>query len=639
MRLLIFTVALLLFNPAHADSFSRTKVDPFARQTIAAREVQVTAVAESTPGSESGPVGSLSSHIPEAGWAQIPGSSPNSILYYPKTAEADIGKKKADSLCPVIWCFQAQDEVRTYSGMASTPEGLYLLANGGHSSMRASGVLHFSYKTLKWERRKRPTGPVEPPASKDPAILNAAYAVDRDGDGVRDDCLRLGDGPFAGHTYDGVIWIPDTDYIIWMGTTAWCFRTPDHLTEMTAPWEAWLYDKKANEWEILPPEFQQYVNYSSSAYDPASGTIYLIGRNDIAAIHKDNPRKIVFSWRMVFPPGFGSAEVDQSRRKLYMNGTFALWEVPLDATGRPVDFLEHRLFKWPKATAYWANQGMALHEPTGRLVFWDGRHRVQVYDPETKTMTRLPQVCNPSEYQTLGIYSKWDYLPQHDAFIGVNSYSDEVVLYKLPEFQADGSDAWLADHKDCTNDTLSPAKATAKRPAAPKARVEVAAEPKPSADPPAEPEQPVKPAGQAAETQQGADLSAAPKQITEQPDDSKPRPGLPEAPQVLFDQAGEAAQGDLPAAPVLLLDQADATGQKTSLPAAPRMLFGQSDEPEQPADPPEEPEVVAELPTASQPLERTAKPNRSRQRPCRGRPGPRPPRQLPRWLPGRNDPW
>ena len=100
MRFLIFAAALLLSGPAHTHDVSGMDGATFLRQgpnggssgRVASRVVQVAAATEPTSGAERNSAGSLSDHLPAAGWAQIPGSSPHGVLYYQEVAEADIGK-------------------------------------------------------------------------------------------------------------------------------------------------------------------------------------------------------------------------------------------------------------------------------------------------------------------------------------------------------------------------------------------------------------------------------------------------------------------------------------------------------------------------------------------------------------------
>lgn len=390
----------------------------------------------------------------------VPGSELYSHFSWPSTVQAEIGQD-AVALCARINCNIAHGQLDIYSGAAWGDNTIWLPPAGGHgNSYQGSGVMRYTFGD-DWDRLTHPTRLyTQLEADADPAN---GYLADRNGDGINDDCLNFLDGNQAVHTYDAVIKIPNSNKIVVGGVTAMCWQ--ETTQAQTAPWVVWTFDTATLKTERLPL-LDQWNNYSTSAFSEtvqypgkAPGALYWKGNNTFVVVVATDWND-TSTWEVVqevshtnpLPIGYGSMMVMGDR--LLFNDQYSLnaYTISLDGTvdyttrTRLINFSEN----WPAGWGAWfANRGMAVSGD--KIVFWDGRHRIEVYDTVSGSRSFLPQVCNPAPYTSLGVFNKWEYLPEHDVFMGLSSSSVDggVVLYRLGTY-ADGVNAWnMADQLDC----------------------------------------------------------------------------------------------------------------------------------------------------------------------------------------------
>ena len=392
----------------------------------------------------------------------IPNSSPYQHFSWPATVEAEIGPD-AIELCARINCNIAHGQMDIYPGMAWDIENEigWLPNNGGHgNSFQGSGVMRYVFGQ-SWERLTHPTRLyTKAEADADP---QNGYLADRDGDGTNDDCLNFLDGNQAVHYYDGFTRIPGSNKIVMGGVTAMCWQ--ETTQAQTAPWVVWTFDTATLKTERLPL-LDPWNNYSTSAFaetvqhpGKAPGALYWKGNNNFVVVVATNWDD-TSTWEVIqevnhsnpLPIGYGSMQVMGD--KLLFNHQYHLNSYTISPDGT-VDYTTRAELinfsdNWPAGwSSYFAARGMA---PAGdKVVFWDGRHRIEIYDTINNTRTFLPQTCNPAQRTSTGTFSMWEYLPKHDVFIGAASSTDGVVLYRLPDTYTEGQNDWnMNDQLDCT---------------------------------------------------------------------------------------------------------------------------------------------------------------------------------------------
>jgi hypothetical protein len=161
-----------------------------------------------------------------------------------------------------------------------------------------------------------------------------------------------------------------------------------------------------------------------------SGILYEIDpRDDYRMMVKRN-----LGWK-----GWGVAEFDETTRYFYYNaygnGVFRI-HVGLDGTFGADEVVN---------TTTWVAAGsplaMALHRPSGNLIFWGSQGRVFRIDPANGTLedlsvTRGEVSGTPDDNRVL---SKWIYIGAVDAFAGINDAREGVWVYRLPAPQPQAS--------------------------------------------------------------------------------------------------------------------------------------------------------------------------------------------------------
>ena len=84
-------------------------------------------------------------------------------------------------------------------------------------------------------------------------------------------------------------------------------------------------------------------------------------------------------------------------------------------------------------------QGVAYHPPSKRFAFWDGGGDILWLDPGKLTITRqtaAPRSPVPPKPTTAdnggnGVFGRWAYMPQYDAFIGYANPTGNVWVWMV----------------------------------------------------------------------------------------------------------------------------------------------------------------------------------------------------------------
>ncbi len=179
-----------------------------------------------------------------------------------------------------------------------------LLWGGGHNDYAGNEVYAFSTSTGKWSRLTEPSpGP---------------YDLDILGDGQ----------PVSRHTYDGLAWMEESDYLYaWGGSRA----KDGFATGIT-----WGFDPKSTTWTDLAPEPPLAAEYSASAvYDPVSKLVYI---KLVEGLMAYDPLAHTYEklWDLGFPPewpryalGHPTGTLDSARGLIWYvgNGLYMVYEI------------------------------------------------------------------------------------------------------------------------------------------------------------------------------------------------------------------------------------------------------------------------------------------------------------------------
>lgn len=337
----------------------------------------------------------LDPYIPRPGqWSLIPGSSIVPVL----PTEAELG---AD-FCEQIRCHRALSVLRAWNaiGYDEVNHCLWALAGGGHTDYGGNETYRYCLGTplTGWERITEPA-PLTRMVSTNP------------------NCLAPAHGPMSSHTYDGVTWLPGTSKFFWLGTFGFCGRG-------MGPDSAWIFDSGRASW-VEVPHLRQFARYARTGIDPLNGNILVFTSNTLRAIDPTS-RQLKWATRPIGRLGDGTAIVHVQRREIYLLVTGAIYVAKLDVP--PETIAIRKIANYPEIKS--GSFGMAVHEPTGDIVMWDGKRTIYVYDPDSQKVKVLqPASQGPSGQDTGRVYSQWLYLPEKDVFVGVSA-SEGLWLWR-----------------------------------------------------------------------------------------------------------------------------------------------------------------------------------------------------------------
>lgn len=333
----------------------------------------------------------LDRYLPAPGrWSLIPGSSIVPVL----PTEAEIGAK----FCEQINCHSAMSVLIAWTGIGynETTHCLWALAGGGHADYGGNETYRYCLGEPQkgWER------------VTDPAPLTRAATTAAD---ANPGCPAPATGPMASHTYDGVTWIPGTSKFLWLGTAGFCRHG-------MGPGSAWIFDSSTLRWTELP-QLKQFSSYARTGIDPGSGDILVFTRHILRAF---DPVSQHLKWESgsVGDVGDGNAIVHPQRREFYLLVQGSIYSAKLDVP--PESITVRKIADFPQVTS--AQFGMAVHEPTGDIVMWNGKRTTYAYHPQSQSMEvmQAPEGPAPSEDNTGRVYSQWIYIPEKDAFLGIS---------------------------------------------------------------------------------------------------------------------------------------------------------------------------------------------------------------------------
>ena len=288
---------------------------------------------------------------------------------------------------------------------------------GGHFDYGGNEVYQFDLKSLEWSRLSDPA-PLN--FQPDPEAHPRRWlTADEDGDG-------LPDTPSPAHTYDGLIWNPDTE-TIWLTTqnTAYPANRPPQTNLI------WEFDPATGEWQG-----------HAAAENHSFGTIgYLSDKKQILAItHFGTTRN-----RAYFYDADGTERpLGQVQGDTMAGNTGNMFQNPV--TGQLYEAHVRGIFKldvggggvtatqvaeFPSSnelqfTTFFQQAGYAYNPADGKFYIWNGTAEIVTWDPDSSEFEMLwneaPEGEAPADDSTgVGrVLDKWVYLDDAEVFVGIS---------------------------------------------------------------------------------------------------------------------------------------------------------------------------------------------------------------------------
>lgn len=311
-----------------------------------------------------------------------------------------------------------------WNGMAIDRQDkkLYFLANGGHGDYLGNGVYEFDMRTAEWTRLRDPcelSVVVEKGGRPSYGGITFNSSTER---------VRIPDpecGPASSHTYDGVQFASKTGTIFWAsgiyGLRGGTFHSNGELWEFNPSKGEARNGLEPLGWRMHDLE----VPGRPASAELADGTIsYGANFNNGIRFDPADPRGTVEKIPgMGNDYGNGNVLFDADRGvHWFLSVKHGVLRVPLDARGEK--YAE-------KATGF----GMGSDIREGKIVLWNGRDVVTVFDPDEKTHKTLDWRGKKPSSGGWRVYSKWAYLPEEDLFVGIAVEETGVMVYRHPDVE------------------------------------------------------------------------------------------------------------------------------------------------------------------------------------------------------------
>ncbi len=298
---------------------------------------------------------------------------------------------------------------------------------GGHGDYGGNEVYAYCWKgkqAFRWQV-------LMPPSKADPDD--------------KSDCPHPKDGPRAYHTYDGIIYIPNTNSIFIWGTVGYCLNHMfgvDELPELVlGPKPKWVLHPKG-----------PIVAYAHTAYNDKNGKVYIWQGN--GPVYTFDPKTQEYALAGGSTPDYSASSnmlYDSQRNVLWTLTDQGLYQFLLNPSGEVTQFkLISAADQFPEKIA--GADGMVLRK--GKLFCWSGNNVINKFDPDKGVWTSYRASKGPTRVSSYGIYSKWQFLEDYDVFVGVSHYKQGMWVWKPDEGKGQADTRKIsvcpADSKTCT---------------------------------------------------------------------------------------------------------------------------------------------------------------------------------------------
>lgn len=321
----------------------------------------------------------------------------NSWIAYPAT-KLRMVSPPGDSYPDIIGKTGVTGVVSCWSGAAFDRNGGNLLVwGGGHNDYYGNELYAFNVDSLRWKRLTNPT--------PNPDLCQQ---------------VNLDGTPASRHTYNGLAFITHANRLFACGGSIACPPGGCYSPNV------WTFDMATLTWhDMQPTGAAPRTNCENNcAYDPYTKKVYFFDEGLYAYDYDAN------TWTRINSTGrYGyTCAVDTKRHLLFNIGHNSV--------------LVYDLARTPLTGTEWATTGGAAfisqsdvgldYDPVSdRIVGWNGG-AIYALNPETREWTSYAPSLTPAA-SSYGTYGRWRYVPGVNAFVNVNSVSDNVYFYKLTE--------------------------------------------------------------------------------------------------------------------------------------------------------------------------------------------------------------
>jgi hypothetical protein len=290
-------------------------------------------------------------------------------------------------------------------GTFDTKRNRLLLWGGGHKAYGGNELYGFSLDSLKWERINNPSPPEE--------------------------CVAIlaDNTPNSRHTYGLPIYLPTLDkFFAIPGVGIYC--PPSGADPNT-----WTFDFTDKTWTNMNPGGGSMSgSHGGAAYDPfknrvlsfmaRSGGTGGLWEYDVASNVWTNLNPVQSN---LHGGGYINGAIDTKRNKLYILGSNTGKLVVYDIGNN--NYTERLVTTTGGGSDVLTGAPGVVYDPVAdKIVAWDGGP-VWVLDPETFQFEQK-RTC-PQQPAANGTYGRFSYSPKENAYVVVNAYDQNVLIYKL----------------------------------------------------------------------------------------------------------------------------------------------------------------------------------------------------------------
>lgn len=318
------------------------------------------------------------------------------------------------------WAVQGPIAVMTCwgGGAYDTKRNRFMFWGGGHNDYAGNEVYAYDVAAGTFLRLS------------DPSPLRALPDRLQTNGSMMGGFFEVADGsqaPVSGHSYDLVAYIAEIDCL-------WVYPVALYQNGWAYDGHGYLFDLTTNTWRrsAKSPSTQRIDADCGSAVRADTHEVIVTAYNNVVAYNY-----LTDSWRVLGAgdsQAFGRTAVYDSRRNALIqtwgnDGPYGLCQYDFNTTP-----LRRAALPATGETGLRAQRsaGLAVRETTGEIFAWAGGFEVWRIE-QSGAVARFELPTGPT-YDPLGIgiYGKWQYVPELDVFIGARNWAERVWLFKPP---------------------------------------------------------------------------------------------------------------------------------------------------------------------------------------------------------------
>jgi len=237
------------------------------------------------------------------------------------------------------------------------------------------------------------------------------------------EAIAGGSQPNSRHTYDGIAYMENVDRMFVVGGSL----TPCGFLGN----DTWTFNFGNNTWERRNPTgtIPNKVPGLVTAYDPNTGRVFLHDDHHLYTYDFSTDHYALLSSDGI-PDFHMTGVIDPVRKQFIMVGAGLVYAYDIRAGS---NYARQILATTGGATVVEsAYPGLAYHSPSSKIVGWSGGDTVYSLDPDSKVWTPTSAAGGPGTALANGTYERWAYSPTSNAFVVVNSMSNDAYRFVFP---------------------------------------------------------------------------------------------------------------------------------------------------------------------------------------------------------------